>query len=64
VNINGILHLTVNADGRLTLWDTPTAALKSRETDEINVQLSLTAEQMRLVLRAEHLARERKRSGV
>jgi hypothetical protein len=64
MNVHGILHLTVNADGRLSLWDSPDAALRGKETDEINVQVSLTADQMRLVLRAQALARSRKLSGV
>lgn len=64
MNVNGILFLTVNSTGRVSLWDSQAEAMDGKEADEINVQLTLTVEQHRAVLRAEALARDRKRSGV
>lgn len=59
MNSNGILHMTVNPDGRLNLWDTPQDAVKSKEANEVVVQIALTKSQMALVLRAEGLARQK-----
>jgi hypothetical protein len=62
MNSSGIIHITVNGHGRIRTWDTPATALSGKEPDEVVVQLSLTAPQMRVILRAEQLAREKQRT--
>ncbi len=59
MNSNGILHLSVNGLGRLSLWDTPATAMSGKEPDEVVVQISLTKSQMALVLRGESLAKQK-----
>jgi hypothetical protein len=63
MNSNGIVHLTVNAKGIISLWDSPQAAAAGKQKDEVQVQLSLTKPQMALVLRAEQLARQKARES-
>ena len=57
---HGIVSLTVNGDGRLSLWDSPAVALKGKEEEEVAVALTLTASQIRILIRAEVLARGRR----
>lgn len=59
MNSNGILHATINSKGLLRLWDTPAMAIDGKSKDEVVLQLSLTAHQMALVLRAEALAKSK-----
>lgn len=63
MNSSGILHFTVNADGRISLWDTPQAAVSGKEPDEVVVQISLTKPQMALVIRGEMLAAQKRREA-
>ena len=60
MNSNGILYLTVSDKGIVRIWDTSALALAGRKENEVGVQLSLTAPQMRTILRAEQAAKERK----
>lgn len=57
---NGILHLTVNAYGVVSLWDSPAAARVGKDKDEVQIQLSLTVHQIREIAVAERLAMEKK----
>jgi hypothetical protein len=59
MNSNGILHLTVNSKGDVALWPTPQEAIKSKGPHDVMMQISLTAPQMRMVLRAEALAKSK-----
>lgn len=59
MNSNGILHLTVNEKGTVSLWDTPQQAAAGKQKNEVQVQVSLTKSQMALVIRAEALARSK-----
>lgn len=61
MNSNGILHLSVNPDGKLSMWESTQEAMAKKGANEVVLQLSLTASQMQNVLRAEQLAREKKR---
>ena len=56
----GILFLTVDHNGHLNLWDSSAQAMSKRKPDEICLELSLTTDQIRMVLRAQASARERK----
>lgn len=55
---NGILHLTVNEYGRISLWDSPVAARLGKDEGEVVIQLSLTKTQVASVLRATQLSRD------
>lgn len=57
MNSNGILFLTVNADGRVRSWKDTQESLLRKEIDETVVQLSLTKTQMATMLKAEGVAR-------
>lgn len=61
MNSNGVLHFSVNGNGRLSLWDTPQTAVSGKEPDEVIVQISLTKPQMALIIRGEMLAKEKAR---
>ena len=59
MNVNGILHLTVDRHGHLRVWETAAEAVDNKEFHEVMVQISLNAAQIRLILKAEQMARER-----
>ena len=59
MNSNGILHLTVSSKGLLRVWDSMSLAISGKKPDEVCVQISLTAPQIRTVLRAEQLAKQK-----
>ena len=58
MNSNGLLHFTVNADGRLLLWNSPGEAASTKPVGDVLVVVSLNAYQQRQVRRAEEMAKE------
>ena len=56
---NGIVHCTVDHNGRLSLWDSLQKAIAGKESHEVNVDLTLTVHQIRIVLRAAQMAKSR-----
>ncbi len=60
MNIHGILSMTVTPEGVVSLWDDMSKALKGKEEHDVAFQLSLTAAQMRVVARAESVAKQKK----
>lgn len=63
MNANGILHVTVNEKGVLSLWDDAATAARGKQKNEVQIQISLTASQMALVCRGEALARKKMLEG-
>jgi hypothetical protein len=55
----GIFHLSVNADGLVSLWDTREQARHSKDTHESTVELRLTPEQINRLDYATDLAFDR-----
>lgn len=60
MNIHGILSMTISPEGVVSLWDDMNTALKGKEEYDVAFQLSLTAAQMRVVARAESVAKQKK----
>jgi len=63
MNIYGILSMTVTPKGVVSLWDDMATALKGKEPHDVAFQLSLTAAQIRVVARAETVAKEKHRDA-
>jgi hypothetical protein len=59
MNSNGIVHCTVDHNGKLTIFESPAAALKTKLSHEVLVQLTLTVHQIRDVLRAAQLSKSK-----
>lgn len=51
------LYLSINHEGRVSLWDTPAAAASGKENGELDFQLALTLEQTVELGRQQDLAR-------
>lgn len=49
-----ILHLTVNHEGRISLWDSAEIAQRGMEKHEVYCPMGLTAQQIRRVQDARH----------
>lgn len=56
VHNGSIVYLSVNHDGRLSLWDTQRAAVDGRERHEALIALQLTADQLALIADATKLS--------
>ncbi len=55
------LHLSVDATGRVSLWDTSHAALRGKDDHEITVHMKLTPDQKALLMSAAAGARRQVR---
>jgi hypothetical protein len=60
MNIYGILSMTITPAGVVSLWDDMNAALRGKEEHDVAFQLSLTAAQIRVVARAESVAKQKR----
>lgn len=60
MNSNGILTLSVNPNGQLSLWNSTREALAGKGEHDVIVAISLTRPQMLDLLRAERLSISKK----